>query len=347
MKLEEYYNDSTSLYEDVEELVGIDKESRDQLNILVLNIVLKYITEYLEISERPIDLIKKRVHKIMYDRRGLNDINQLAQIAKWVWWWHDPIIDIMQWLPIGDDFWLDCLLDINQTSAIFKEIALEDKFESDNFQSLDLGSWTWILSLAAYIAWKRKWEAKWEILFVDQSKEAIDKSAKIFAPLSWNYNFNWLKGDIIDPKLYTQLELSELSFFISETISNTTPPFSIDIWDWELMYGSDLDEKIANFQKFVDPFPIVLSHFIKNYPELYTKIKARKIAMFPNFATKQYKPDVFRSTINLTTWTNNEGLQLHKIWEEFDVYEWLDVVQPRWEHKDEEKFEEFRQAFCL
>ena len=46
MKLEEYFLEWSTLYEDVEEVIGIDDEKREEINILIMNIIIKYIASY-------------------------------------------------------------------------------------------------------------------------------------------------------------------------------------------------------------------------------------------------------------------------------------------------------------
>jgi hypothetical protein len=191
LQLQDYFSEKTTFYEDIEEIIWLNKEERGKLNILTLNIIIKFISSYLFIEESNIEWIKRRVNEIIESRF----------LEKWLD--HLWVLTGTSFIPTGDHFALDCLLDIRQTSAIFKEVALNKWFKTDWdwFQSIDLWAGTWILSIAAYIAWKRNQKNTWEIIVIDQSSEAISNFWKIVKPLKWVYNFNWRVWNILD-KIY-------------------------------------------------------------------------------------------------------------------------------------------------
>ncbi len=333
IQLQDYFSEKTTLYEDIEEIIWLSKEERDKLNMLTLNIIIKFISSYLFIKESNIEWIKRRVNEIIESRF----------YEKWLD--HLWVLTGSSFIPTWDHFALDCLLDIRQTSAIFKEVALNEWFETDWFQSIDLWAGTWILSIAAYIAWKRKQKNSWEIIVIDQSTEAISKFLRIVQPLNWVYDFKWRVWNILDKDIYNWLNLDELSFWISETISTTTPSFSLDTQDWGVYFENEFAEYMMLLNTFMDPYPLVLGLFTKLFPVLYRRFQTKKTAMFPDFANWLYKPAQYYSTIDLKTWNSKIPLRLDKIWWEFDEYEDLWVSPKRWEEKWEEWFNEFRRDF--
>lgn len=318
MKLNEYYEEGSSLYENVEELTAIDANKRDEINVLVLNVVLKYLTSYLWIKETNIESIKNKVHELLGGSIMLNrGFDNMSTIM-----WKESSMD---------SFWLDCLLDLKQSSAVFKEIAFDTSFtETDVFKSLDLWSWSGILTLATYIAWLRKGIKKWEIYFVDQSKTWVERSKNILWKLSWDYQFYWKIWDITHADTYKDLPLESLSYLVSETIWDSTPSFCLDPEDWELTLFNEFDKYFVNIFTNLDPFPKVMSLLTNLSPELYQKIKKGKVWMFPNFLNKLYIPDGDNSKLLLKTWISKKLVNLGDAWMEFDSFEDLSTGQKRW-----------------
>lgn len=324
MKFEEYYSPSSTLYEDVEEIVSMDNWEYDQINILILNIIIKYIWEYLGRAWREIEIIKQRVYSTLAPdtlNKGMDNLQSLVWVGLAMW----------------DSFPLDCLCDIKQTAAIFREIALCTKFRDDDFFWLDMWSWTWILSLAAYISWKRKGLNKGLVVSIDQSGNAVEKWARVLSPLVWWYDFQGRVWDILDINTYKWLDMRKLSFWIGETIAVITPSFSIDTGDGELDFGDERENFFANIQKMVDPFPHLLSLHVREYPWIYEQIKNWDTAMFPNFIKKLYIPDGNDSTLTLTSSSHKWALKLYQVWKDFEQYEWFDVKEKRWRDSDDVK----------
>lgn len=241
MKLEEYYNSDSNLYEDIEELISIDKTKVDEINVLVLNAVIKYATSYMFVGETNISTIKSKIHSI-----------------------------------------------------------------------------------------------------VDQSPKAIWLSKDILSKLSWDYQFKWSVWNILDDSTYKNIPLYDINYIVSETISNTTPPFWIDTDDWELLLYWDYPEGLMEKNMNADPFPYVISKLTELDSDLYQKIKYWKVWMFPNYPNKLYTPDFDKTTIDLKTSWFEKPLNLANIWKEFDKYEDLWLPFQRWEEKDERWFDEFK-----
>ena len=264
IKLSEYYSEKTSLYEDVENLVIINENNRDEINVLVLNIVLKYLTSYLDIQETSIENIKLRVQEILNaDLWILSNLSNEENTIRTI-----------------ERFLLDCLLDIRQTSAIFKEISFDKSFEETNaFNWLDLWSWSWILTLAMYVSALRNWASEWNIYYVDQSVKWVNKTTEILNWLWWKFNFSGRVSDILDRDTYNDIPLDNLSYLVSETISNTTPSFSIDPEDGELTLFSELDEYMLQIMLQWDPYPSIISTVTGLSPELYQNIKNTKLIL--------------------------------------------------------------------
>lgn len=315
MKLTEYYSQQSSIQDDIDWLIWIDEKKKEEINILILNIVLKYITLYLDIKETHIELIKDRVHELL----AIENVD--LSMSHWE----------LLFKKTTDRFWITCLLDIRQTSAIFKEIALDNNYIiDDGFKWLDLWSWTWILTLAMGISWLRKWAKNGQIYYIDQSVNWINKSTQILQNLWLPYDFSWKIWDILDKKMYIDIPLDSLSYLVSETIWNTTPSFSIDPEDWELIFFSMFDKIMEKeFLKW-DPFPSVVSTLTNLSPTLYQKIKNMKTWMFPNFLTKRFVPDDSNSKLLLRTWTSWKLELLKYAWKEFDSFQDLWTGSERW-----------------
>ena len=261
--------------------------------------------------------IKEKVHSLLEDLSSQRRLDNLSIILG-----NETSLDL---------FWLDCLFDKKQSSAIFKEIAFDWAFDQKEvFKSLDLWSWTWILSLASYIAWKRKKCKKWEIYFVARSKKSVNLSIEILKKLSWDFTFSWLVWDIIHESTYKELPMTELSYLISETIWTLTPPFWLDVDNGELFLNSDVPEFLLEMISYWDPFPYIMSLITKISPDLYQNIKKWKVWMFPNFPRKLFIPNNSQSTIELKTSPSNNPIKLYNVWLEFDHFEDLDLNQYRW-----------------
>jgi hypothetical protein len=179
-----------------------------------------------------------------------------------------------------------CLADTNATAALVKEIAFTDVplNEDGSFESVDLGAGTGILSVGAAIAGLRAGASRILLHLVDEEKGILDLANRTVGCIGNHVEHEIHADDIIEPFVYTaRFDPERVRFWISETISQGTPPMQIVhdrvIWLEPGTHRSDLD-----------PFPHVvhqLTSTVTDFPEL---IREGRAVMFPDIINDRYRP---------------------------------------------------------
>lgn len=326
MRKQANYLTETPLLDDVERLCDPSLSSSDrriQVNELVLNVVVKYLAEYLEIQYETIEEMRKQIRLKLKESfecdRRFNPFISGVQVS-----------NIYGDKPGVDAFPLRCHADIQKTAAIFKEIAFNQRFESDgSFSGIDLGSGTGILTLAMVIAAKRKKVEKIEAYGFEVRKRTAEKSRSALASLFGNE----VKVEHTD--LYVENNLRRAlakghNYWVSETVVSNTlsaTPF-LDIFKKDLGI-SDLDLLFRRKEKHTDPFVEILMGTLKEDPEFFDKVRDGKIAMFPDIASGLFRPNKENTRIILSTGPKRI-LPLHSVGQEFRNYEGMGLRVERW-----------------
>jgi len=293
------------------------EENRKEVNDLIINLVVKYALEYLEIEHKTISKTRHQIKKII--RKNINTDAQTYNTdhAK------------------SDLYPLNCLLDIRKTAAIVKEIIFnKSKNDNDTKLCLDLGSGTGILLLASIISELRKKAKKIIAVGIDHNKPATEQSQKTLNKLFHEreqVSIKIVRGSLIN--LFNIKELEEnkenLSTWVSETINPETPLFDTNNDNIEIDFHG-----LNKIQEYIDidPFPLCIANTLDEFPDFYKKVKNQEIFMFPDCITGKYKPhDTKGESLLLETSRLNIELPLKYTSAEFLNYEELYLnVPPRW-----------------
>ena len=310
----EYYNHSENLQSNINALsnpdLDVDKD-REKINLLVLNFVINYLLEYLKIFWNDIYDIRNQINMLLRNKYSSycgNDINMYPT----------------------DIYPLQNITSTHSTAAIVKEIIFNNKYKNTwNFLSLDLWSWTWILSASSLI-WAQRRQIKniWSIA-IEQSQEAVLNSRQLL-----NKFFPWMcevrNQDLTLERSYKWLNSLDINSIISETISRLTPKLYLN-WNGKIITENPKRSSSTKKQSNADPFVQIMQLLFNNIDNLWNKIEEWEIAFFPNFITWLYEPDYEESRLSLKTYTK-ESFKLEDIWNEFSHFEKLIFYSDqRWE----------------
>jgi len=337
--MNKFFDPKFTLQEWVNELSSDNldfNKHRDDVNKVIYNTVLQYLTSYLQIKSTSIEEIKNNVESIM---KKLTEWKNIESNINWMISEKNEL-----W---NNHFSIVCLLDIQQTSSIIKEIIFWTYNDINNwvFKSVDLGSGTWILSLWALISAKRNKYKKWELNLYDLSEFSIDNSKRVLEEIDKDFRIKWNHWNIFKKdlsKLWVQ------NMWISETISDITPSFWYDIDDNEIIKYSD--DSIIPFdipwinmwnyiitQELIDPYPELFQKSMEEIPNFIEDIKSWKSFMFPDFVNKQYFPDKEDSTMEFKTYSEWWKLSLWETGEEFKNFPKIYNKDSRWKSKEERR----------
>lgn len=318
-KLNEYYKNSP-IEEDFEKLCDPSlsfHSDRIKVNELILNLIIKYTADYLDIKSNCAQNIRSKIAWLVNLGNALK-----AEKAK---------------SDLGDDnFSLNCLVDLRQTTAIFKEIAFTERFEAkDGFMGLDIGSGTGVLMAAMAIAAKRKGVKDIFCIGIERVKRAVIQSHSPLRRLIGDENYAVIHGNALENNLFKLLfENGRPNFWVSETIGRNTPPIDLSRGD----FGLDPREIMVRdkYERNGDPFVEVLGKSMNEIEDFSDSIIKGQIAMFPDIFNGTYQPNREESILFLRTGINPDcPVKLEDTGEEFQDYEDFSIPQKRWKSEEE------------
>ena len=318
--LEEYFNDR-SLRSDTESLSDpkLNFEThRTEVNDIIINLVIKYLASYLKVAHTDILTMRRKIHCMLTQKQSSDS---------------DPLILAQYGTDIAgegsDNFPVRCLADIQQTAAIFKEIAFNESFDANGrFVGIDWGSGTGILTLAMAISARRQEIDERLSIGVDVRELAANNSRRVLKEALGNGEAKILCKDILKSRILQDLlKKHPLHFWVSETISRATPPIDLERRDFglttrEIMYR-DYHEASD------DPFPEFLDKTMNVLPDFLDRVRVGETAMFPDIANQLYYPHRGWSLLTLNTGLK-KPLRLTDIGREFEGYEDLGGNCKRW-----------------
>jgi hypothetical protein len=326
--LEEFWTKSP-LKEDVKALSNPNlhhDHSREKVNGLVLNAVIKYLALYLEIASDDIGAIRDQVAaalqrktKMLYDEDPKEGV-QYDACHK------GPA-------PGNDGFGIQCAADIRRTAAIFKEIAFGGNFvDNGRFLGLELGSGTGVMMLAMSVAATRRKIKDFYCVGIEKSSMAAKRSQEALDQAVGRNHVSVLCKDVRDEGVLSSLFKNPIHYWVSETISVNTPKIDMQYRD----FGLSEDQKlIRRLEMTTDPFVEALRISMDELPLFKSYVRSNGTAMFPDVINGLYKPDSGRSTLVLKTSPNPNPVILERTAEEFETYEDFDVPDKRWESPED------------
>ncbi|MCK5611700.1 hypothetical protein KAR91_58065 [Candidatus Pacearchaeota archaeon] len=317
--LEAYYTNSP-MEEDFEKLcdprLSFDVD-REEVNELILNLVIKYTAEYLSVKGDSIQVIRRKIAYLV----NLGNAIKLEKAKS----------------ELGDDnFSMNCLSDIRQTSAVFKEIAFSDRFKArEGFIGLDIGCGTGILMPAMAIAAKRKGIGDVFCTGIERVERAVAQSRNPLTRLLGDENYAVIQGDALGDSLFKMLfEARRPDFWVSETIGRNTPPIDLSRSD----FGLDPNEIMARYkyERNGDPFVEVLGKSMNEIDDFPEGVIRGRMGMFPDIFNGFYQPNRENSFLFLETGVDSQNpLRLEEVGIEFEEYEDFGISQKRWEGEGE------------
>ncbi|MBN2096219.1 hypothetical protein JW752_02350 [Candidatus Peregrinibacteria bacterium] len=321
--LEDYFNDRP-IQSDVDALSDpkLDFEAdRTEVNELVMNLAIKYLAAYLEVAPADIAVMRGKIHRAIARRKSSQA---------------NPLIVQQYGVDMAgegsDDFPVRCLADSRQTAAIFKEIAFADRFKANGrFVGVDWGSGTGILTLAMAIAARRQRISERLSIGVDLRERAVRHSRRVLKFALDSNETQIICSNILKSRILPDLlKKHPLHFWVSETISRTTPPIDFERRDFgftprEIMYRD-------KYEASDDPFPEFLGQTMNAMPDFLGRVRRGEIAMFPDIANRLYYPHKEHSLLTLKTGLKT-ALRLEDVGREFKDYEDLGESWKRWRAK--------------
>ncbi len=297
---------------------GLSQEQhRDDVNRLVMNFVMKFIAEFLDAPGMAIDELRLHAESIVGSEkdkrgRGIEAVKRMIQ--------HQ--LERKSGLEYQDDsFPIECILDVQATAAIVKEIIFNDRFEKrQDFVGLDLGSGSGILSLAAYITSQRARIQRVLIMGMDRQQKALNKSQEMFRKVAPRATFQTIPADIRRPDIMTLFEGLPLSSWISETISTGTVQIRIQDND-VCVPRSEAAQFAIMLDSLHDPYVEVLANTVRGRRHFIDDVKKGRTAMFPDLANGLYAPNPKDPRITLRTGTAKTAIPLQNIGQEFSEFE--------------------------
>lgn len=315
--LAKYYTPDVPIQRDIHALsdpwLDVNADRAD-VNELVLNIVIKYLAEYLGLPQQDIEKIKAGVEVAM----SPDKLEALSVIANSFLAMDGVDIPADELLASG------CLCDIRSTAALFKEIAFHQRYnDRQTFVSMDLGSGSGILMIASIVAARRRGIRESIHIGFDTQIEAVRNSrwALMNTVMGEGVEIIVECGDVLRPDLWKIFNTSSLSHWISETISHTTPKMRITD-NGDIEYFDDLKARIdMRVNRLSDPFVGVVANTVLNRGSFFRDVRDGRTAMFPDLINGRLQLDRQRTRLALETALDTEPKLLHEVGEEFDDYE--------------------------
>jgi len=313
---ESYYDGQVSLSDTAKALsdpnLSLDK-NREDVDVLSLNLVIKFIAAYLEVSHTDINMIGDSV-RAAYEKDPEDVLRFILQSLADM-----RGLKVESNLVDSDLLALESLLDVRATAVLVREIVFNQNFDTSNFGyvGVDLGSGTGILTLASIIAGRRRQIRSVTVLGVDNQKSAINKSKRVLSGVA-NGQFILQHGDILDPGLYDVFRGIPVQSWVSETISEVTPRMRFDGDD---VVVSPVFGKHVFRDLHADPFPHVLNRTLQGIPSFVAGVKSRRTAMFPDLVNGFYRPDMLNSKLVLRSSDSRTPRSLPDVGDDLNGYE--------------------------
>lgn len=321
----EFYDPHVSIKESVDALSdpSLDhRKNREDVNKIIINLVTRYVADYLGVPAGDIAELKKRA--VAAVQKSEQDMMQLMMdiIAKQMG------APEMAQFSQTDKLARESLIDIRATGAIMKEIIFGGEFEvqkrgafANHFIGMDFGHGTGILMLAISIAARRKEIENILVLGLDISKQAVDNSQRTLSRVLPANQFVVKQGDITDPMCWKLVYDLPLHYVVSETIGPSTPVIEKSGKDW-VTKGKRRDVDLSMISHMdMDPFPNVFMNAMRYRPQLEDDVRRGRAAMFPNLIQGNFRPNNAGSTLVLNTSPDRAPLKLSDVGREFRDFE--------------------------
>ena len=326
--LEEFLTKST-LKEDLNALSNpnLDHDrSREKVNGLVMNTVIKYLALYLKIDETNARSIRDRVKEAIKWKERMAFQMDSEEGMQYNACYKSPA-------PGNDLDGIMCAADLHRTAALFKEIAFGGRFiENGRFHGLELGSGTGIMTLAMTVAASRKKIRDMHCVGIEKSGIAVNRSQKVLDEVVGSGRVSIHNWDIRECGHLSALYGDPIHYWVSETISLNTPKVDLARKDFGLSEDQLLVRRVEGG---IDPFTDALRVSLNELPFFKTYVQRGATAMFPDVINGSYQPDRGRSTLRLVTAAKPKRSILERVGEEFEAYEDLDLGWKRWHSPDE------------
>lgn len=298
------------------------QKERSKIHILIVNLLYKYLAEYLELDPNDLEGIY-RGFKERFERDG-----PLAAAI------HDPLHPNRY----TDQFALNCLADIPATAAIFREIIFGETWAKPpkRFYSVEFGSGTGILTLASAILGRRSGLEKPQSVGYECQTQAVECSRRTLSHLLRPDEFHIEHVDLLAGR-NSQKAIQQMReimrpnpvLWIAEIVNVVTGGFRLldrnpsGKANYKLIMDGDR-ESLATLGKnmSIDPFIPVLHYTLQADPQFPQKVEEGRVRMWPDPVHRRFYPDPKgNTTIVLTTDICPNRIPLHRIGHEFGMYE--------------------------
>jgi hypothetical protein len=340
----EYYEPHVPIQKDIDALSDPKLDhvrDRNDVNKLLINLALKYAAEYLQVSPYSIEGIEQRAMEAVQSTPADAMRLILDVIAKSTGEQATGESGLAQ----TDIVAVESLIDLRSTAAIMKEIIFGGDFMvekngpfGNNFIGLDIGHGTGILTLATYIAARRREINDIIMLGFDISPVAVEKSERTLNAAVPSYNFKVGQADVTNPSIWEVFHGLPLHYLVTETISTGIPPIIKRDGKWVLENEGDKETSFSLVTNAdVDPFTQIFLNATRCHPGLEDDIRFGCTAMFPDIVRGNFKSDGENSTLYLHTGISQAPLKLHDVGSEFKDFQELQIGNHRrWQEESEE-----------
>lgn len=213
-------------------------------------------------------------------------------------------------------FAVRCLGDTIATAALVKELAFSDPpiNADDSFESADLGSGTGVLSVGAAIAGLRAGAKEVILNIIDCEDLTLEMATDTLHSVGNNVRCRPMFCDITDLRTYDALQIERVRLWMSETISDGTPPLKI-------VNGKVIFTEHGTHRHDIDPFPQVIECLTQKVPELSELVRGGRVRMFPDIFNGLYQPGDKNALRLLTSKSHSTHGPLASVGYDFRKYE--------------------------
>ncbi len=323
-RLEDYFDPTVSLNDHIQGLSDTSEfpdPTAEKTNAAVLALVTKYSLDYLGITSGSMTEIQLDLDAALAPL-ALEFNDQFEHVKK------KGNLDSFT----SDGFAVNCLTDLRATAAVFKEIALNEKFEKkDAFLGMDFGSGSGILSAAMAVSALRSGARKSIIVMLELLPRAVERSSRTVHSIG-DIDWNTHRLNICEEGLYQRFGPYGpfLSHCVSETInSNTREVASLSPTNVQWKEGKHR----GGGGNWIDPYEHVLQHLLKHFVGFYDRVRTGKTAFFPDIINGKLIPaqQGHRSAkLSLDTAPSAKHIPLRKVGSEFDAFQVFESGMKRW-----------------
>ena len=272
---------------------GLDfSRHREQVNDLVINLVIKYLCKYLQLSDDDFQRLQEDVRLAIAN--SPEDI-VILMTSILIGYENGETIPLL-----SEKMALQCLVAIRETAAIFKEIAFNDQFSvQDNFIGVDYGSGTGILMVASLIAARRQRIRNVGIYGFDLQEDAVRNSNRVLGSIDGDA-MRTRVVDVTNLEIHHIFDNLPLAHWVSETFGCNTSRLFVD-GNRICLDGGRKAVAHATINLSSDPFEVVACGTAMVRPSFVSDVKACRTAMFPDLINGLYRPDFENSVLGLRT----------------------------------------------